>query len=80
MVRPSPSQRGSLPPERASQDELAHPLTDVPLKVLFVGSEVAPFRKTGGLADVIGALPKALRICERRRRHLCRLTTARGEQ
>jgi starch synthase len=29
-------------------------------KVLFVSSEVAPFRKTGGLADVAGALPKAL--------------------
>ena len=32
-----------------------------PLKVLFVASEVAPYRKTGGLADVAGALPKALR-------------------
>jgi starch synthase len=32
-----------------------------PLKVLFVASEVSPFRKTGGLADVAGALPKALR-------------------
>jgi len=31
-----------------------------PLKVLFVSSEVAPFAKTGGLADVSGALPKAL--------------------
>jgi starch synthase len=32
-----------------------------PLKVLFVTSEVAPFAKTGGLADVSGALPRALR-------------------
>ena len=32
-----------------------------PLKVLFVASEIAPFRKTGGLADVAGALPRALR-------------------
>jgi starch synthase len=32
----------------------------MPLKVLFVSSEVAPFRKTGGLGDVAGALPKAL--------------------
>ncbi len=33
----------------------------MPLKVLFVAPEVAPFRKTGGLADVAGALPKALK-------------------
>ncbi len=32
------------------------------LKVLFVASECAPFAKTGGLADVAGALPKALRL------------------
>ncbi len=30
------------------------------MKVLFVGSECVPFIKTGGLADVMGALPKAL--------------------
>ena len=30
------------------------------MKVLFVSSEVAPFAKTGGLADVAGSLPKAL--------------------
>ncbi len=29
-------------------------------KILFVSSEVAPFAKTGGLADVAGALPMAL--------------------
>jgi starch synthase len=28
--------------------------------LLFVGSEVSPFAKTGGLADVLGALPRAL--------------------
>ena len=32
-----------------------------PLKVLFVTSECAPFAKTGGLGEVVGALPKALR-------------------
>ncbi|MBI5070367.1 MAG: glycogen synthase GlgA [Deltaproteobacteria bacterium] len=32
-----------------------------PLRVLHVASEVAPFAKTGGLGDVCGALPKALR-------------------
>lgn len=30
------------------------------VKILFVASECAPFVKTGGLADVIGAVPKAL--------------------
>ena len=33
----------------------------MPLKILLLGAEVAPFAKTGGLADVCGALPKALR-------------------
>jgi len=32
-----------------------------PLKVLFVASECAPFVKTGGLADVVGALPAVLK-------------------
>jgi len=36
------------------------PPAKAPLRVLFVASEVAPFRKTGGLADVAGALPRAL--------------------
>jgi starch synthase len=30
------------------------------MKVLFIASEVSPFARTGGLGDVVGALPKAL--------------------
>jgi starch synthase len=32
------------------------------LKILLAASEVVPFAKSGGLADVTGALPKALRL------------------
>ncbi|MCL2378065.1 MAG: glycogen synthase GlgA [Defluviitaleaceae bacterium] len=32
-----------------------------PLKILFVSTEVSPYSKTGGLGDVAGSLPKALR-------------------
>ena len=39
---------------------IAPPPAKAPLKVLFVSSEVAPFRKTGGLADVARDLPRAL--------------------
>jgi len=35
-------------------------MLDTGLKILLVASEVAPFAKTGGLADVAGSLPKAL--------------------
>lgn len=35
---------------------------DRPLKILIVSSEVVPFAKTGGLADVAGSLPKALAL------------------
>jgi starch synthase len=41
--------------------EIAHAGPQPPLKILLVSAEVAPFAKVGGLADVAGALPKALR-------------------
>ena len=31
-----------------------------PLKVLILAAEIVPFIKVGGLADVVGALPKSL--------------------
>jgi starch synthase len=34
------------------------------LRILFATSEVTPFARTGGLGDVIGALPKALRTLD----------------
>lgn len=34
------------------------------MRVAFLSSEVVPFAKTGGLADVAGALPKFLRQCD----------------
>ena len=36
-------------------------MSDEVLKVLFLSSEAVPFAKTGGLADVAGALPAALK-------------------
>lgn len=33
------------------------------MNILICASEAAPFAKTGGLADVVGALPKALKEC-----------------
>jgi starch synthase len=36
-------------------------MSESPLKILVLAAEVVPFAKTGGLADVAGALPKALK-------------------
>ncbi|MFQ6100984.1 MAG: glycogen synthase [Anaerolineae bacterium] len=36
-------------------------MTEKPLKILFLAAEAVPFAKMGGLADVAGSLPKAIR-------------------
>ena len=42
------------------------------MKILMVASEAAPFAKTGGLADVLGALPAALARLGTRSPSCCR--------
>ncbi|MEM9555021.1 MAG: glycogen synthase [Acidobacteriota bacterium] len=44
----------------ASSQQTAAQQSDHPLRIAFVASEVAPFAKTGGLADVASALPAEL--------------------
>src|SRR5262245_55660157 len=44
----------------ATVETTATTLTPTPRRVLIIGSEALPFAKTGGLADVLGALPAAL--------------------
>lgn len=42
------------------------------MQILAVAAEIYPLIKTGGLADVTGSLPKALKQFECTRAHLCR--------
>ena len=51
----------AAPVEAAPVDEISLPADDTPRRsVAFIGSECYPFVKTGGLGDVMYALPKAL--------------------
>lgn len=47
--------------EERITEEIKETPKQPPYKVLFLASECVPFVKTGGLADVIGALPKELK-------------------
>ena len=47
--------------EERITEEIKETQKQPPYKVLFLASECVPFVKTGGLADVIGALPKELK-------------------
>lgn len=45
----------------AAKHPLPSSFAPVPMKILFVASEGLPYSKTGGLADVVEGLPRALR-------------------
>jgi starch synthase len=50
---------GQTPDDRAPKSgEVIH--VNRPLRIAFIASEAVPFVKSGGLADVVGALPKVL--------------------
>ena len=66
MPAPSQSGNGNLGHPRTGILDLGEPLGyrflkfETRMKILFVASEGLPYSKTGGLADVVEALPKAL--------------------
>jgi len=55
------SQRfGNAPSPVRNQAGVHSPISAFPVKVLLASSEVHPYSKTGGLADMVGALAKTL--------------------
>ena len=65
LLRPNRAQFGCLPGLRSgtpgcASRGISHREIISRVRILMVASEVHPFAKTGGLADVLGALPRAL--------------------
>lgn len=58
--RAPPGTGAAPPPSQAEKAARPAPPAPTPLRVLAVASEMYPLLKTGGLADVVGALPGAL--------------------
>ena len=48
------------PTSATTSSPSSEPATKNPLNIVFVAAEVAPWSKTGGLADVTGSLPVEL--------------------
>jgi hypothetical protein len=57
---PPPVHRRAPAPEPSPPQQPAPPSNPNAMNVVLVGAECAPWSKTGGLGDVMGALPKAL--------------------
>ena len=60
VVEAAPAEAVEVQPEAPAQDTQTESLPEPRRSVAFIGSECYPFVKTGGLGDVMYALPRAL--------------------